>query len=184
MKKANIISYGQEYKGFILIENITDLLDYFHERFYGMKKVSAVNLVTRYQAKQRGEMVGHGTDLITDVVEGTCDIKGTGCAWELCKLTGTVEKYWIKDIADGRKIAINPINGISHFNPEDDAIINIITSNELYTESDIKISRWSGGTHWYAKIAFIDVVINGEAKWNSKIVAMNKAKEYLKAMYN
>jgi len=36
--------------------------------------------------------------------------------------------------------------------------------------------------HYYAKIGLIDVVIDGEAKWNARWVAQKKAEQYLSEM--
>jgi hypothetical protein len=64
--------------------------------------------------------------------------------------------------------------------------LRIITKSILifpeitYTEKDIRIIQWKGGTHWYAKIGNIDVEINGESKWSTWKEANNNAKKYLK----
>lgn len=49
-----------------------------------------------------------------------------------------------------------------------------------YSESDIKVICWPGGTHFYAKIGNMDVVdSDSNQKWNSWDVAYEKAKEFL-----
>ena len=74
------------------------------------------------------------------------------------------------------------MNGVSYFAIPKTIELEIISEYEKYNEKDIKILRWAGGLHWYAKIGFMDVVIDGEAKWNSRWEAEEKAKEFLKEM--
>lgn len=52
-----------------------------------------------------------------------------------------------------------------------------------YTEKDIRIKRWDGGKHYYAKIKDIDVVNEyGEQKWNTVEYAELWAKRFLKKL--
>lgn len=44
---------------------------------------------------------------------------------------------------------------------------------------DVNFIVWNGGKHWYAKIGKMDVVVNGEQKWNTKEEAINAAKSYI-----
>ena len=47
-------------------------------------------------------------------------------------------------------------------------------------EKDIRIIKWDGGKHFYAKIGNEDVVIDNEQKWNTKERAREMALQYLK----
>ncbi len=51
---------------------------------------------------------------------------------------------------------------------------------ENYTENDIKITQWTGGSHYYAKLGNKDVVVNGDVKWNTHRQAKSAAMKYLK----
>jgi len=54
---------------------------------------------------------------------------------------------------------------------------------ENYTESDISITRWPGGRHYYAKIKNIEVADeNGDSKWNTTEEAKRQAKIFLKTL--
>lgn len=44
---------------------------------------------------------------------------------------------------------------------------------------EVKFIMWDGGKHWYAKIGKLDVVVNGEQKWNTKEEAIEAAKQYI-----
>ena len=75
----------------------------------------------------------------------------------------------------------NQIN-MKNIKKYDERQVEIISEKENYTEDDIKLLKWASGAHWYAKISRIDVVVDGEAKWNSKIVAQRKAEDFLKTL--
>lgn len=49
-----------------------------------------------------------------------------------------------------------------------------------FTDADIKIIQWRGGKHYYAKVGGIDVVWEGEQKWNTRRAAREAAKNFLK----
>jgi len=50
-----------------------------------------------------------------------------------------------------------------------------------YSEKDIRITKWPGGSHYYAKIGKMDVIDeHGNQKWNTHAYAMNAALKELK----
>lgn len=49
-----------------------------------------------------------------------------------------------------------------------------------YTAKDIKVTRWPGGKHYYAKIGGVEVEINGKTKWNTAKMAETEAKKFLR----
>lgn len=179
MKKANIKYYGQQYNGFIIIEDMSDLIDFRHEVTYGKTKQSARSLVDRFQDKQNRKSVSHVTDAITHAVEITHELKPQGVLFIQAKIMAEYANDQDKIILNGGKIAINPFNMVSYFGLSENAEIEIISEREKYTKDDIKIGRWPGGVHWYAKVGFMDVVIDGEQKWNARWVAEQKAEQFL-----
>jgi len=36
-----------------------------------------------------------------------------------------------------------------------------------YSEKDISVKKWDGGTHYYARVGDWDVEIDGKRKWNT-----------------
>lgn len=51
------------------------------------------------------------------------------------------------------------------------------------TKKDIKITRWPGGKHYYAKIDTLEVKDEaGKIKWNTKAEAQRQAEKYLERM--
>ena len=49
----------------------------------------------------------------------------------------------------------------------------------VFPGSTIKILQWPKGIHWYAKIGHVDIVVDGEQKWNTREQAEKAAQEYL-----
>lgn len=47
-----------------------------------------------------------------------------------------------------------------------------------YVKSDIHVSRWPGGTHFYAKVGDQDVVVDGKEKWNTWDEAQTAADKF------
>ena len=52
----------------------------------------------------------------------------------------------------------------------------------FYTEDDINIMKYRDGKHYYVKIGFFDVIVDGVQKWNNIDIAKEKALEYLKEL--
>ena len=47
-----------------------------------------------------------------------------------------------------------------------------------WTRDDIKIIQWPGGTHFYAKIGTMDVMVDGKQKWDTRAEALQHAENY------
>lgn len=182
MKKANFTNHNIEYSRFIIIENISDLYDYFHEKLYGMMKRTAKELVERDKERLSGTILEHTKDVTVSIAELITKAKGNGCLYNNAVLYAHVQQDWIDAITNNLTIAINPNNCISYFVIKKDVKLNFINVDK-YTKDDINLFKWSGGSHWYAKISLMDVVVNGEQKWNSKYVAQQKAEEFLLNLY-
>ena len=57
---------------------------------------------------------------------------------------------------------------------------DVIEPHVEYTEQDIKITRWRGGNHYYAKVGHIDVEDDfGKVKWNTEKQAREMAVKYM-----
>lgn len=184
MKKANIKAYNQFYKGFVLIEDMIDLINFRHEVTYGKTKESASTLVERAQDRAKGKDVGHATDAITHAVEKVHEHQPKGIVYLQAEIMGEYANHLDKYIHRGEKIAINPFNLVSYFTIPKDAEIEILEERTKYTLDDIKVKRWEGGAHWYAKVGNMDVVIDGEQKWGAKWKAQEMAERFLKEYNN
>lgn len=65
-------------------------------------------------------------------------------------------------------------------------IVNMLSETECeivrfpeYTDKDIKVTKWPGGSHYYARVGGIDVEIDGITKWHTYMSAYNSAKEFI-----
>ena len=188
MKRANIKAFNNYYERFVIIENLIDLYDFFEEKTKGLIKESAKTLVERAQKVAKGEVsnITHlgQTDCITIGTETMSSIYGQGIIYSQAKLMGTYQRDLERYVNDGKILAINPYNMVSYFTLPKDAEYEIISEKENYTHDDIRIIKFEGGTHWYAKISNIDVVIDDEQKWNAQWIARQKAEQFLKQLYN
>ena len=54
------------------------------------------------------------------------------------------------------------------------------TEEFIFPKDQIRVLKWQGGTHWYAKIGDIDVVWEGCQKWDTKKQARKAAEAFLK----
>jgi len=90
----------------------------------------------------------------------------------------------LKYIYEGRKIIFNDVGGYMLLEDDDVIVDKIVMKNMAkpdFSEKDIKISRFTEGQHYYAKIGFLDVIDEYEnVKWNTHKEAMNAAKTFLK----
>lgn len=53
-----------------------------------------------------------------------------------------------------------------------------------YFKSDISVTKWEDGRHYYAKVGDIDVEIDGKRSWNTYGFAEQMAEEFLRRMNN
>ena len=183
MKRANIKAYGQEYSNYVLIENMSDLIDYAHDKLNGVLKESAVELVDRCKAKAKGDVVKHSSSAVVSAVEQSQIVTNRGCLIENAHIYAALFVSMENIIKEGSRIAIRPTNWVSHFSIPTNADVEILI-NTKYTKSDITAHRWPDGTHWYAKVGHIDVVTDGEQKWSSKLIAMKKAVLFMDGINN
>lgn len=99
--------------------------------------------------------------------------------FQLKKLYGEVISNQIKSLLDGEILLINSKGGYFPIKKNEEYII-LDTNNKKYTKNDIKINKWFGGTHFYAKISEVDVIDeSGNVKWFTEEDANNAAEKYL-----
>lgn len=101
----------------------------------------------------------------------------------MCALADSMTQRQIDEITSGKTIWFNECGGWNYGLKGVSATVyrdKILFPN--YTEKDIRISKWGGGQHFYAKVGEIEVkeVVDGEIimKWNTRDEAYKKALEY------
>ena len=180
MKIGNITINGLKYRNYILISNIEEYKEYFQILNNKFK-------VSESEIKNNKTWVGHGHSVITGITGVFCGMienknERQPMLDHLAILHGKIVSDQLKIILDGYKLAINDKGGYFPIKQNEQFEFEEITDN-IYSESDIKINKWYGGKHYYAKIGKLDVVDeNGNVKWNTEKEARKKALEYLKTM--
>ena len=112
------------------------------------------------------------------------ECKGTNYITESINLENNLYRSRIKTILKFGTIYINEAGaGFPHTNAV--TIVDKITKSDLiypeYSFKDIKITKWDGGKHYYATIGNITITDNnGRQKWNTKSMAYNVAKNFIK----
>lgn len=85
-------------------------------------------------------------------------------------------------------LAVNPKGGFCPMDPRLFTILKVVEKDELempagsYDKSDIKITKWPGGKHYYAKVGTYDVVVKNEVKWDTWNEAEKNALEFLEKL--
>lgn len=85
-----------------------------------------------------------------------------------------------KSLKEG-PIVVNRNGGFFNLSPRQ-AIQEVITLEKwVLPGAKIVVTKWPGGTHYYARVGDQEVEVNGQRKWFSEHVAMINAKRYAKA---
>jgi hypothetical protein len=134
--------------------------------------------------KNNETWIGHGHSQLTAVAGMFCgmidekDERGPMLG-HLKLIEAQVMSSQLKSILKGEKLVINSRGGYFPIHVGGEFTIKSCTGGR-YTEDNIKINKWWGGKHYYAKIAAVDVVDeHGNVKWNTKKHAMDVAKAYM-----
>ena len=183
-KRVNIKVFGMTYNDYILIETLDELEDYFNDRLNGINKDSLISLFKRTKTMYLDRQIpGHSTDPLIIATEIKSELSGAGYLISHAEIFGGIRTSMIKMICRGDKLVINSANGISHFPlPKKEPYEIEILPDDVYSIADIRVFQWPDGKHWYAKVSQIDVVIDGEQKWNARWVAQEKAEQFLNEM--
>ena len=178
MKTCNIKILNREYNNYYLIESLSEYKDYLTElnnKFW----------VSEKEIKELKTFMGHGHSMLTGIAGMFCGMQNDINEREpmllhLKSLHGMVLANQVQDLLDGKKLAINTNGGYFPIKPDDEYTLEIIDEKHLYTAKDIKIKKWLGGVHHYAKIGNIDVIDdNGNMKWNTNERAHEEALKYI-----
>ena len=176
MKRATIECWNMQYQNYILIEDMNDIQEYI-ENQTGRKVEVMKKLIERTKTKVEKGYVNHPDDLLVARMEDLSHIIGGGSVWNFANTTGQKEAAMIIYVAKGKKLAVNHVGG--YFPIPEDAMIKSI-NKVVYTEKDIKITKFEGGRHFYATIAGVEVLDEfGGRKWNTYQYAEEMAIKFL-----
>lgn len=172
MKCCNIKgANGLYYRNMRLVENLEDYNEYIELSFDVEIEDSQREIITKI--KDHG--LGHCTHDLGEVGETISNITGKGAIYAVAELGQQKKEAILKLILKGYKVVINSRGGYFELCDND-----IIEPHIEYSEQDIKITRWRGGKHYYAKVGHIDVEDGfGNVKWNTETRAREIALKYM-----
>jgi len=171
--------------GYVLkISNFLQLIKYNMEYTQGIYNSAFLDYAETVEERIRTKINTHFKNNLNDCIETVAVAKETSYIYELCNFSSKVSKGQIKNIEKFGTIYIQKVG--SYFMKSDDIIEYdepVFNEKCIFPDNyEIKISKWPGGKHWYAKIGNIDVVVNGNQKWNTYELAEKNAKEFLKTI--
>jgi hypothetical protein len=95
-------------------------------------------------------------------------------------LLGKVERNQLAMLCEGHHLYMRDVGSYVHDNGHHYDVLDSHKSDKLiFPQSEIRLLQWKGGRHWYAKIGNVDVIVDDEQKWDTKIEAKQKALTYL-----
>jgi len=165
------ISVGVESGWWLLVDNLATFMDVVEWRHkvlaFGYKEIAPQLRNNRGHASSDSG-VGFKTMLQVELERRNQPMSMVEAIGFLSdKITSTIEYFYIKDGG----FYINSKGGVHPLKLSKHETITETKTRENFifpSEEEIKIMKWPGGKHWYAKIGEQDVVVNGKQKWNTK----------------
>lgn len=149
-----------------------------------ISKIKSEKLTNAYMNIKMQGRRGHYTST-EECIIGTIFSRDTGCKTivdDVALINKVAIEPLIQDIIRGNVFLLNTNWGMTPLT-ENLETIKVIYKQEfvfpIEGEQDIRIIKWKGGKHYYAKIGNQDVFINGKQKWDTYDETLNKAKEFL-----
>ena len=170
MRRAKVISGELEHDNMILLESVADVIEYDKKIRASFIKEAAQDVI---HASKRN-FLGHCDTPLGNIAHGISVATGKGelkCLTDLCN---DVFKSQLLDALNGSVLAVNHNGGYFKIKETDE----IIELKEFkFTEKDIRIIKYEGGTHFYAKIGNEEVVddYDGSTKWRTHDYAYKTA---------
>lgn len=172
MKKANIKQLGRIYENVILIENIEDLHFYFDSERESKHKDTLKSFLENNETDTNISNIEKYALLMQEKT-------GRGGIHFIADMESKTRTAMTKYTCMGFTLMVNNAGGWCLVDKS--AVIDRIESRKPNI-SDIKLSRFKNGKHWYARVGFVNVEVDGEYKWNARWVAQKKAEEFLSKM--
>jgi hypothetical protein len=140
-------------------------------------------LISESEIKNIQTFIGHGYSYLTGLSTLFCGTieekdKREPILLHLKYLQASVLIGQINSLLDGKKLVINDNGG--YFTIKPDEKYKIFSIDNKYTIKDIKIKKWWGGKHYYAKVGNIDVKDDdGNVKWNTEQYAYDMSVKFM-----
>lgn len=165
---------------FLYIENYMDLHRYFEQQ--------QPKMVKQYFEIKKKKKFGHCTSDIERAVETVFMVNNNNRKTlldDLYHISDIFSKPKIKMVMDGKKLLINPTGiGFCPYNEKTHTIIKVVEKEDynfpdiMLDDTDIKISKWEGGKHWYIKIGNHQM----DGRFNTYEYAKDASTEFLKKL--
>jgi len=198
--KANYLSKNNDTYWALFVENLMDLHLYLmakNPQLVGSyHKIKSRNLKSQMGFEKSLEEQKVPTNVVA-VPTGHCmspeelavetlfsiDRGHKGVVEDILCLHDTFSKPKLDCIKRGEKLLINPSGiGFCPYNEDYHTILETRQSNtmnfpdDILTESDIRVNRWEGGTHWYVRVGQHDL----PDKYSTYESGYKAGKQYLK----
>lgn len=137
---------------------------------------------TKNDPSETWTMRPHYENVMAHTVAVTADLKDKSFIKAMCDLSEEIFKGQMTSLEREGTIYIQHTGSYMSWPPETDIWEEETweRSHMVFPDSDeIKILQWPQGTHWYAKIGNVDVVIDGEEKWDTYDEADVAAKRFV-----
>lgn len=166
---ATLMEHTEKCMGHTIREGVQDWFD---------KQKQSIKLKEDYT------YVPHYTTRWAGVAQSFAEMKGTNFIKESTLLENEVHKGKSFAVIEGKTLYLREM-GSYMVHTDSIEVTDIFESDTLvypeYAESDIKITKWPSGSHFYAKIGNMDVIDkDGNQKWNTHKRAYEVALNELK----
>ncbi|MDE1971404.1 MAG: hypothetical protein KGI50_07565 [Patescibacteria group bacterium] len=163
-----------EYGWMFEIRSCGELLDYW-------STVHKILVEEGFQEVRKGVDQEHTRTPYGSILAFYQNLKGIGALDAIKLIDTTLQSSMLNAIKTEGTIFVHK-NG-SWFSPTEGIVVSESIKTEIWKlpdNNDIKITKWPGGNHYYAKVGSQEVVVNGIKKWNSEAMARMKAREFIK----
>lgn len=107
--------------------------------------------------------------------------RGMSAVRSLCSIASETVENMLDMLSEHGTLYVNAAGGYNAHGRETPGAFchrNALAWPE-FTEADIKLSRFPGGTHWYARVGTVDVRNGGTSKFDTRTEARTAAMAYL-----
>lgn len=158
---------------FLKIDSL-DMLNRYMKKVWNIRKEEFFYDLKRIRKKQ------HPTGDIAQVCQTLSSMKGTDAWLEFLALKENQHREMSYMVLEGLTLYVNSSGGYCMLLEN---ITNRYESETLmwpvFSEDDIRIKKWPGGTHYYAYIGPVQVKDGDILKWDSESDARMAAKKYV-----
>lgn len=173
-----------KYDWMICIDNV-ETLNWFHESWLKSELPSAWENIIKVSKGQAHINRGMSNLIWLKLQNAVDNNKPLSLIDASCQFENRLYTDKLTAILKYGKIFINKNGG--YFSDHKDLVITETLEKTIeeiifpqYEEKDIRITKWEGGTHFYAHVGMFEVFEHdGTNKWNTHEEAMKKAKSFL-----